>query len=203
MKSFLSWFTGPTPVMEQPQRLFMACGDERREGYLHVDAFASSNPDIVHAIEQTPWPFESDHFTEIVINHLSRVGREIYQQKSILGELFRVSAADATVVLNLPWIRHDSFWSDPTNVRPYCPETLQLFSSKYCQLLREQGIAHTSLFELFGIDFEVISIVQTYDPLWWRKLQTGEISRDQLRESASLSWGVVRSWTATLRVVKS
>jgi hypothetical protein len=69
-------------------------------------------------------------------------------------------------------------------------------------LLHEQGIAHTSLFELFDIDFEVISIVQTYDPLWWRKLQTGEISRDQLRESASLNWGVVRSWTATLRAVK-
>ena len=203
MNPFLSWFTGPTPVMNQSQKLFMACGDERREGYLHVDAFASSNPDIVHAIEQTPWPFESDRFSEIVVNHLSRVGREIYQQKSILGELFRVSAADATVVLNLPWIRHDSFWSDPTHVRPYCPETLQLLSSQYCGSLREQGVAHTSLAELFGINFELISIVQTYDPIWWRKLQAVEISRDQLREAASLHWGVVRTWTATLRAVKA
>jgi hypothetical protein len=189
--------------MDQPQKLFMACGDERREGYLHVDAFASSNPDIVHAIEQTPWPFESDRFSEIVINHLSRVGREIYQQKSILAELFRVSAADATVVLNLPWIRHDSFWSDPTNVRPYCPETLHLLSSQYCGSLRIQGAAHTSLAELFGVNFELISIVQTYDPIWWSKLQAGEISRDQLREAASLHWGVVRTWTATLRSVKA
>ena len=203
MNSFLSWLTGPTPVMDQPQKLFMACGDERREGYLHVDAFASSNPDIVHAIEQTPWPFESDRFSEIVINHLSRVGREIYQQKSILAELFRVSAADATVVLNLPWIRHDSFWSDPTNVRPYCPETLHLLSSQYCGSLRIQGAAHTSLAELFGVNFELISIVQTYDPIWWSKLQAGEISRDQLREAASLHWGVVRTWTATLRSVKA
>lgn len=188
--------------MEQPQKLFMACGDERCEGFLHVDAFGSSNPDVVHAIEQTPWPFESDRFAEIVINHLSRVGKDFDQQKAILAEIYRVSSDGATLTLNLPWIRHDSFWADPTNVRPYCPETLQLLSSQYCRLLNQQAISHTSLSDLFGVNFELTSIVQTYDPLWWRKLKAGEISRDQLREAATLHWGVVRSWTATLRVVK-
>lgn len=189
--------------MQQPQKLFMACGEERREGFLHVDAFDSSNPDVVHAIEQTPWPFESDRFTEIVINHLSRVGKEIYQQKSILSEIYRVCAENAILTLNLPWIRHDSYWADPTNVRPYCPETLQLLSRQYCKILKDQKIAHTPLSEMFGVDFEVTSIVQTYDPSWWSKVQAGLLNREQLREAASMNWGVVKSWTATLRAIKS
>lgn len=189
--------------MDQPQKLFLACGEERREGFLHADAFESSNPDVVHAIEQTPWPFESDRFSEIVVNHLSRVGKDLDQQKSILAELYRVSASEASITLNLPWIRHDSYWADPTNVRPYCPETLQLFSRQYCEALRDQGLPHTPLAEMFGVDFEVISIVQTYDPIWWNKLSSGAISREQLRESATLYWGVVRSWSATLRAIKN
>jgi len=188
--------------MEQPHKLMMACGEERREGFMHVDAFASSNPDVVHAIEQTPWPFESDRFSEMAVNHLSRVGKDIDQQKSILAEIYRVSAPDAAVSFNLPWIRHDSYWADPTNVRPYCPETLQLLSRQHCAALKSQGIAHTPLAEMFNVNFEVVSVVQTYDPNWWSKLQSGSISREQLREAATLHWGVVRSWTATLRAIK-
>ncbi len=189
--------------MQEPNRLFMACGTERRDGFLHVDAFASSNPDVVHAIEQTPWPFEADRFNEIIVNHLSRVGKELHQQKAILAEVYRVSAADATIQLNLPWIRHDSFWGDPTNVRPYCPETLQLLSRRHCDSLQRQGITHTPLGEMFGVDFEVESIVQSYDPSWWAKLESGAMTREQLREAATCNWGVVRSWTASMRAIKA
>jgi len=191
-----------TSPMEQPTRLFMACGDQRREGFLHVDAFASSNPDVVHGIEQTPWPFEADRFEEVVVNHLARVGQEIEQQRQILAELYRVCAPAAAVTLQLPWIRHDSYWADPTHVRPYTPETFQLLSRSQSLALKAQGVAHTPLWELFGVDFEIVSIVQTYDPTWWARVQSGAITREQLREAAVLHWGVVRSWSVNLKAVK-
>ena len=46
------------------------------------------------------------------------------------------------------------------------------------------------------------SVVQTYDPAWWAKVQSGELTRQELRQKATESWNVVRELQVSLRAVK-
>ena len=42
-------------------RLVLGCGDEQREGWVHLDRWRhSSHVDVVHDLNVMPWPFEDD-----------------------------------------------------------------------------------------------------------------------------------------------
>ena len=42
------------------------------------------------------------------------------------------------------------------------------------------------------VDFELAEAVQVYDPLWWQKVQAGELTQAQIRAAADQQWGVVK-----------
>ena len=52
------------------------------------------------------------------------------------------------------------------------------------------------------VDFEIVEALQVYDPLWWQKVQTGELTQDQLRAMADQQWGVVKVLQVKLKAVK-
>jgi len=49
---------------------------------------------------------------------------------------------------------------------------------------------------------EVESARQTYDSHWWKKVEDGIMTRDELRLEAGRSWNVVRELQVHLRAVK-
>jgi hypothetical protein len=55
---------------------------------------------------------------------------------------------------------------------------------------------------VMDVDFEVETIVQTYDSQWLAKLHAGEITQAALREHAAANWNVARELQVKLRVVK-
>lgn len=61
---------------------------------------------------------------------------------------------------------------------------------------------YTMLARVMRVDFEMIEALQVYDPIWWRKVETGEITKEQLRSFAETQWGIVKEMQVKLRVVK-
>ena len=53
-----------------------------------------------------------------------------------------------------------------------------------------------------SIDFEVVEAVHVYDPTWWARVETQELSQDQLRALGDQLWGVIKELRVRLRVVK-
>jgi hypothetical protein len=120
-----------------------------------------------------------------------------------MRELHRVAAPNGLVEIHVPHVRHDTFWSDPTHVRAFTPLTFRMLSKRQNREWMEARANYTMLAFVIDVDFEVETVVQTYDPIWWAKVERGELSRDALRDLASTSWNIARELQVTLRAIKA
>lgn len=184
-------------------KLNLGCGFDKREGWHNVDSFAECQPDQLLDIEQTPWDLPTDGYDHILMKHvLEHVGADFKVFAAVMRELHRVAAPDGIVEIHVPHVRHDTFWSDPTHVRAFTPLTFQMMSKRQNRIWMEARANYTMLAFVMDVDFEVVSGVQVYDPRWWARVQSGEITQDALREAADSSWNVARELQIKLRAVK-
>lgn len=183
--------------------LNLGCGFDKREGWLNVDSFVACQPDLLMDLEATPWPLDSDAFDHVLLKHvLEHLGATFEVFAAVMRELYRVTAPGGVVEIHVPHVRHDTFWSDPTHVRAFTPLTFEMMSRRRNRAWIEAGANYTMLALRMGVDFEVESIVQTYDPDWTARLRAGEITQHELRRAAVSSWNVARELQVRLRAVK-
>jgi predicted SAM-dependent methyltransferase len=184
-------------------KLNLGCGFDKREGWLNVDSFPECEPDQLLDIETTPWDLPTDGFDHILLKHvLEHVGADFPTFKRVMRELYRVTAPDGIVEIHVPHVRHDTFWSDPTHVRAFMPMTFKMMSKRQNREWMAQRANYTMLAFALDVDFELVEMSQSYDPHWWAKVQSGEMTREQLRAKAEESWGVVKELQVRLRAVK-
>lgn len=53
-----------------PRKLNLGAGEDYREGWHNVDIGPAVDPDEVADLQQTPWPWPSDHFERIEAHHI-------------------------------------------------------------------------------------------------------------------------------------
>ena len=184
-------------------RLNLGCGLDRRIGYINVDNQPLCEPDTLADLEVFPWPFETSTASEILLVHvLEHLGerRETYLQ--IIQEIYRVSAPGAVIVITVPHPRHDDFLMDPTHVRPIIANQFFMFSKKKTRGWRNEGAANTPLADILNVDFDVLGVQSVPDDFWFAKLQTGEISSEDLALKAQNQVNIIKEVTIQLRAVK-
>ena len=184
-------------------KLNLGCGFDRRTGYVNVDNEMLYEPDTLVDLEILPWPFETNVASEILLSHvLEHLGerREAYLQ--IIQELYRVSAPGALIVITVPHPRHDEFLMDPTHVRPIIADQFYMFSKKKTREWQNEGAANTPLADILNVDFDVLRVQSIPDDYWLSKLQTGEISSEDLAIKAQYQVNIIKEITIQLRAVK-
>ena len=104
--------------------LNLGCGNKRIEGATNLDRSPSVHPDVVHDLDQTPWPFAPSSFDEVVgydvVEHVADVVR-------FMEEVHRISAAGATIRLTVPHFSCANAWRDPTHRHAFAHGTLDYF----------------------------------------------------------------------------
>ena len=184
-------------------KLNLGCGFDKREGWLNVDNFPECAPDRMLDIESVPWNLPTDGFDHVLMKHvLEHVGADFAVFAGVMRELHRVTAPDGIVEIHVPHVRHDTFWSDPTHVRAFTPLTFRMMSKRQNREWIAARANYTMLALVMDVDFEVESVVQSYDRAWWQKVERGELSREALRAEADRSWNVVRELQVRLRAIK-
>jgi predicted SAM-dependent methyltransferase len=184
-------------------KLNLGCGFDKREGWLNVDNFPECEPDRMLDIEQLPWDLPTDGFDHVLMKHvLEHVGAAFDQFAGVMRELYRILKPNGVLEIHVPHFRHDTYWSDPTHVRAFTPLTFEMMSKRRNREWMEAHANYTMLGFVMDVDFELESGTQTYDSRWTAKLQSGEISREDLRVEADRSWNVVREYQFLLRAVK-
>jgi len=184
-------------------KLNLGCGFDKREGWLNVDNFDACEPDQMLDIETTPWDLPTDGFEHVLMKHvLEHVGADFATFRRVMQELYRVLTPGGLLEIHVPHVRHDTFWSDPTHVRAFTPLTFTMMSKRQNREWMAQRANYTMLAFALDVDFEVETIVQSYDNAWQAKFNAGEITREQLRELANSSWNVARELQVRLRAVK-
>jgi SAM-dependent methyltransferase len=94
-------------------RLYLGAGSKRLPGYTHVDIVEGSGIDIVHDLNELPWPWDDGSIDSIVaedvVEHLD------INLVEFCNEAWRVMAPDGELFVRTPHHSGDSSWIDPTH----------------------------------------------------------------------------------------
>jgi hypothetical protein len=162
-------------------KINLGCGRDLRPGYINIDKDPRFSPDIVHDLEQFPWPFADGEVTEVVALHcLEHLGQTTDVFLKIIQELYRVMAPNAVMYVAVPHHRSDYFTGDPTHVRPITIALFTLLSKKNCQFWAEHGAANTPLADMLDVDFEIDTIELKLSQHWEQKRIDENMSREEM-----------------------
>ncbi len=108
----------------QKRVLHLGCGTSKLPGSVGVDMLKLPGVDVVHDLDQTPWPFENGSFDIIlahsVLEHLSSV-------VDFMQEAHRVGKAGARLVVCVPYFRSVDSFDDPTHRHFFTARSMDYF----------------------------------------------------------------------------
>ena len=185
-------------------KLNLGCGKDYIDDWINVDFYDDSKCDVVHNLEEFPWPWEDDSVSEILIKHtLEHLGADWKIYVKILQEMYRICEDGATINVHVPSPWHRHFTDDPTHVRPVTPDGLNLFSKEHCQRCIDGGSPETPFAMIYNVDLRPHDVVWKYDQFWQMKLNYGEVQQSKIEELQSMYRNVVAEFQIPLAVVKS
>lgn len=82
------------------KKLNLGCGTDIRKDYINIDFINGNGVDIVHNLNQTPYPFEDDYFDEIYASHvLEHLDGDWFK---IIKELYRIMKRGGRLLIKVP-----------------------------------------------------------------------------------------------------
>ena len=115
--------------------LDLGCGNKKILGAIGIDINPLSDADIIHDLNNLPYPFEDSLFDEIiadnVIEHLDDVVK-------IMEELSRISKPGARIKIIVPYFRSKWAYIDPTHRHHFTVESFAYFDPDHiiCKLYK-------------------------------------------------------------------
>ena len=106
------------------EKLNLGCGKKIKKGYVNLDVVKLKGVDVVHDLNEYPWPFNKDEFGYVycdnILEHLDSIVKP-------LEELHRITKKDGVIKVIVPLF--PSVWSmiDPTHKVFYTFMTFDYF----------------------------------------------------------------------------
>ena len=95
-----------------PLILDLGCGKKKRPGTVGVDFSDRHDADIIHDLNQFPYPFQNGSVDHI---YLDNVLEHLDHPLSVMEELYRILKPHATVKIIVPYFRSPYAFADPTH----------------------------------------------------------------------------------------
>lgn len=92
----------------------LCCGSKKRAGALGVDVAPGPGIDVVHNLDQAPWPLEKNSADDIVCEHGIEHVRDVI---GFMKECHRVLKPGGEVTIVTPHFSSHNSYSDPTHLR--------------------------------------------------------------------------------------
>lgn len=102
----------------------LGCGAQKYEGVLGMDVLPKENVDIVHNLNETPWPIETSSVDVILGFH---VFEHLADLNKIMEEVYRVLKPGGRLVIEVPYFRHVGAFQDPTHCHFFTSQTMAYF----------------------------------------------------------------------------
>src|SRR2546427_5828818 len=107
-----------------PVILDLGCGAKKVPGAFGVDDIALPGVDLVHDLEDTPYPLPENCADEIHLNH---VLEHFENPLIIMEEIWRLARPHGRVLIRTPHYSGPYAWKDPTHRRAFSAESFHYF----------------------------------------------------------------------------
>jgi hypothetical protein len=110
--------------------LDIGCGETKRKGFVRLDMRPLEGIDIVHDLEEFPYPLNDESCLTIVASH---VIEHIKPWKFIpmMDELWRIMKYEGQLAISMPYGFSSGFLQDPTHCNMCNHSTWQYFDSRF------------------------------------------------------------------------
>lgn len=142
----------------------LACGRNKREGYIGVDREALNGVDIVHDLNVYPWPFDDESVYEFVVSHYVEHIPIMYSDRSyglvkFMEEVYRCLMVGGLINIVAPYYTSIRAWQDPTHTRAITDVTFLYFCKDF---KNSAGVDHY----VGECNFELVSKKYYLNPEW-------------------------------------
>jgi len=104
--------------------LDVGCGVNKVPGSVGMDANPAVHPDVVHDMNDLPWPFEPDSFDRVVcLNSMEHTPRVL----EVMEELHRITRAGGEIYISSPHFSSHDFYTDPTHQHAFSSRSFDYF----------------------------------------------------------------------------
>jgi len=109
-------------------KINLGSGREYKKGWVNVDFNIHCKPDIIHNLDDFPYPFKNNEFNKIRISH---VFEHLDKPIKVLEELYRISKNKCQINIRVPYDKHPwGAWGELTHKRPFNSRTFKPLCTK-------------------------------------------------------------------------
>lgn len=109
-------------------RLDIGCGASKQPGFVGIDYQQYGDVDIVHNIEETPWPLPDESVLMAVASHvLEHINPHGGVFINVMDEIWRVLKPGAQFTFVVPYAGSHGYFQDPTHCNPINETTMCYF----------------------------------------------------------------------------
>lgn len=184
-------------------KLNLGCGSKIIDGYVNVESCDYFEADKSCDLEKFPYPFKDDSVDEILMSHtLERLGQNPDTFNRVIKELYRICKNNAIINIHVLHFRHDSFASNPMNVRPITPLGLSFYDKAANEEWARMGSTNSPLALINNVNFKVENVNYVIEDKFVEKFNSGEIDEQQLHYHMEHFNNVIKQIDIKWRVLK-
>lgn len=184
-------------------KLNLGCGFNKLDTHWNVDISRMCNPDEILDLEQLPWHYEDNLFSEILAKDiLEHVGTNPREFIKIIREMYRVSNHEAIWKVVVPHWRCDLAFDDPTHIRTITASTFKLFDQEKNVEAFKAKRSDSLLGLLNNIDVQITDVKFNIIDIWQKQLSEGDLTSKQLNINLNTMSNIAESTEITLIVHK-
>lgn len=129
--------------------------------FVTVDVIDSVGADVVHNLDNYPWPFKDNEFDGV---HMDNVLEHLEDIVKAMEEIHRVTKDGAEITFIVPYFRSKWAWEDPTHKHCFTSDTLGYFTEGHPYFER-YAYSPTAKFKCHSRKFN-----EGIDQTWFQKL---------------------------------
>lgn len=108
--------------------LDVGCGDAKVPGAIGIDKADLTGVDVVHDLNQFPWPLDDETFDEIYMNDIIE---HLDDSIKVMEQVYRLLKPGGKVYIRVVYWNHRYSYGDPTHVKVFNEITFEQLSGKW------------------------------------------------------------------------
>jgi predicted SAM-dependent methyltransferase len=141
--------------------LDIACGQNKREGFVGIDIANVEGVDIVHDLNVYPWPIEDNSVDEVWCSHYIEHVPDLFK---FIDEIYRIMKIGAKATFISPYYSSVRAWQDPTHVRAISEWTYYYFNQQWREVNK---LTHYPV----KADFDIVNFGHAWNQNWVNRSQ--------------------------------